>query len=193
MPVDDKKNKLREEALIKACQRNERRAQSEFFHLYAGKFLGIAYRFAGDYDTANDLVQEGFIRIFRHISDYRFQGSFEGWMRRIMINTSINYIKQHGRMMFDEIDDERDLLFSEPSAVMERMNCEEIIEEVNRLPQGFRTIINLYAIEGFSYAEIADMLEIKEVTVRSQYLRAKQKLAKILAEKNIAHYATKII
>ncbi len=194
MPIEEKqRNNKHEEALIRACQRHERLAQSEFFRLYSGKFLGIAYRFAGDYDTANDLLQEGFIRIFNHISDYKFQGSFEGWMRRIIINTSINYIKQHGKIIFEEMDPERDTLFSEPAPALEQMNCEEIIEEINRLPNGFRTIINLYAIDGYSYSEIAEMLDIKEVTVRTQYLRAKQKLASALEKKNIIHYASKII
>jgi len=194
MPIEVKKrNDKHEEALIRACQRHDRLAQSEFFRLYSGKFLGIVYRFAGNYDTANDLLQEGFIRIFNHISDYKFQGSFEGWMRRIIINTSINYIKQHGRMTFEEIDAERDVFISEPALAIDKMDCEEIIEEINRLPNGFRTIMNLYAIEGYSYTEIAEMLEIKEVTVRTQYLRAKQKLAIALEKKKIIHYATKII
>ncbi len=194
MPIEEKKhNDKKEEALIRACQRHDRLAQSEFFRLYSGKFLGIAYRFAGNYDTANDLLQEGFIRIFNHISDYKFQGSFEGWMRRIIINTSINYIKQHGKMFFEEMDPERDMLFAEQSPSIEQMDCEEIMEEINRLPNGFRTIMNLYAIEGYSYTEIADMLEIKEVTVRTQYLRAKQKLALALEKKNIIQYASKII
>ncbi len=194
MPIDEKKrNDKHEEALIRACQRNERRAQSEFFRLYSGKFLGIAYRFAGNYDTANDLLQEGFIRIFNHISEYRFQGSFEGWMRRIIINTSINYIKQHSRMVFEELDSDRDIMFSEPAPAIEKMDCEDIIEEINRLPSGFRTILNLYAIDGYSYSEIADMLDIKEVTVRTQYHRAKQKLAVALEKKSIKIYASKII
>jgi RNA polymerase sigma factor (sigma-70 family) len=194
MPIEDKKSKNKqEEALIRACQRHDRLAQSEFFRLYSGKFLGIAYRFAGNYDTANDLLQEGFIRIFNHIAEYRFQGSFEGWMRRIIVNTSINYIKQHSKMVFEEIDAERDTLFSTPAPIIEKLDCEEIIEAINHLPPGFRTIINLYAIDGYSYAEIAEMLEIKEVTVRTQYLRAKQKLALVLEKKNITYYASKIV
>jgi RNA polymerase sigma factor (sigma-70 family) len=195
MPIEEKKNHntKHEEALIRACQRHDRLAQSEFFRLYSRKFLGIAYRFAGNYDTANDLLQEGFIRIFNHIGEYRFQGSFEGWMRRIIVNTSINYIKQHNKMTFEEIDAERDTMFSEPAPVIEKLDCEEIIEAINGLPPGFRTIINLYAIDGYSYAEIAAMLEIKEVTVRTQYLRAKQKLTSALEKKNITYYASKIV
>ncbi|MES2617700.1 MAG: RNA polymerase sigma factor [Bacteroidota bacterium] len=189
--TQDLKNK--EEQLIKACQRHERLAQSEFFRLYSGKFLGITYRFAGDFDTANDLLQEGFIKIFNCISDYRFQGSFEGWMRKIIVTTSINYIKKHMRMQFEEIDLNNFISLSENPVSIDKMNCDDIISEINKLPLGFRTVINLYAIEGYTYPEIAVMLDIKEVTVRSQYMRAKQKLAIALEKKNNPHYEEKIV
>lgn len=194
MPNDVKTAKNeREENLIRACQRNERRAQSEFYRLYSGKFLGIAYRFAGDYDVANDLLQEGFIRIFSHINEYKFKGSFEGWMRRIIITTSINYIRKHYQVNFEDITAGNYPEHHDLNGVIDKMNCEEIIEEINKLPHGFRTILNLYAIDGYSYTEIAAMLEVKEVTVRTQYLRAKQKLAAALGKKKIIEYATKIV
>lgn len=189
--------KSKETELIKACQRHDRLAQSEFFKLYSSKFLGVAYRFAGDFDIANDLLQEGFIRIFNNIQHYQFQGSFEGWMRRIIINTSINYLKKHYKIGFETVDYSEAVLehtadASGPS-VLQDMECEEIIHLVNTLPPGFRTILNLYAIEGYSYHEIALLLEVKEVTVRSQYLRAKQRLAQLLEKKNKTAYATKIV
>lgn len=194
MSLDLNQNRSQqEEALIRACQQNDRRAQSEFFRMYSGKFLGIAYRFAGDFDTANDLIQEGFIRIFKNISNYRFSGSFEGWMRRIIVTTSINYIKQHHRMRFEDTDIANLEELSEMPSVMEQMDCIAIMEAVTELPPGFRTILNLYAIEGYSYTEIAEMLGIREVTVRTQYFRAKQKLAGILSKKNISHYEARII
>lgn len=183
----------KEELLIKACQRHDRLAQSEFFRRYSGKFLGIAYRFAGDYDIANDLLQEGFIKIFNNIENYRFQGSFEGWMRKIIVTTSINYIKKHFRMRYDDVDVENIKELSEMPSSVEKMNCEAIIEEINKLPVGYRTIVNLYAIEGYSYTEIAALLEVKEVTVRTQYLRAKQKLAIVFGKKNIIRYDAKVI
>jgi len=190
-------NKSKETELIKACQRNDRLAQSEFFKLYSCKFLGVAYRFAGDFDVANDLLQEGFIRIFNNIQHYQFQGSFEGWMRRIIINTSINYLKKHYKMGFETLDYSESVLENladkDGPAVLQNMHCEEIIQLVNSLSPGFRTILNLYAIEGYSYHEIALLLDVKEVTVRSQYLRAKQRLAALLEKKNKTVYATKII
>lgn len=189
MSFDPKKEKgKREEELIRACQRNERRAQSEFFRLYSGKFLGVAMRFAGNYETANDMVQEAFIKIFTNIQSYRFIGSFEGWMRKIVVRTAIDFMKKHGKLHFDEIQDEFDVETSTRSHFIDKMNCEAIIDEIAALPEGFRMVLNLYAIEGYSYPEISEMLNIKEVTVRSQYMRAKNKLADALEKKNIAYY-----
>ncbi len=193
MPFENKKGISKKETeLIKACQRHETLAQSEFFRLYSAKFLGVAYRFAGDYDIANDLLQEGFIKIFNNIQNYQFKGSFEGWMRRIMVNTAINYLKKHYRMYNESVEISEIETLAQLPNILEEMNCEEIINEINLLPAGFRAIINLYAIEGYTYPEIAALLEIKEVTVRTQYLRAKQKLAIALDKKKIT-YATKII
>ncbi len=194
MPSDKKSSsEKREEELIRACQRNERLAQSEFFRLYSGKFLGITMRFAGNQDTANDLLQESFIKIFKSIDKYSFSGSFEGWMRKIVIHTSIDFMKKHGKLRFDELDQEFDSEISDAADCLEKLNCEAIISEISRLPEGFRTILNLYAIEGYSYPEISAMLNIKEVTVRSQYMRAKQKLAIALQKKNIAYYVRKFV
>lgn len=194
MPIEENTEKNnREKELIRACQRNERKAQYEFYRLYSSRFLGIVYRFAGDYDTANDLLQESFIRIFSSIDKFRFEGSFEGWMKRIVIRTSIDFLKKNRKMEFEELNDNLTKELHEAPAQIEKMNCDEIMNEIANLPNGFRTILNLYAIEGFSYSEISSMLDIKEVTVRSQYMRAKQKLAAALTEKNIKSYVTKIV
>jgi RNA polymerase sigma factor (sigma-70 family) len=192
MPKDEKYLQY-ERDLIKACQENNRKAQYEFYQLYSSKFLGIVYRFAGNEDTANDLLQEAFIRIFKNIHMYRFEGSFEGWMRRIVIRTSIDYIKKYYQFQFDDVDSDHLESIGELPAQIEQMNCEAILEEIKSLPDGFRTILNLYAIDGYSYTEIAAMLDIKEVTVRSQYMRAKQRLAQALKEKHQIYYDSKTV
>lgn len=192
MRSDDKKLQY-EKDLIKACQENNRKAQFEFYQLYSSKFLGIVYRFANDTDTANDLLQEAFIRIFKNIHMYRFEGSFEGWLKKIVIRTSIDYIKKYYTLHFEDVSDERFSELSDLPQQFETMNCEAIMNEIRLLPEGARTILNLYAIDGYSYTEIANMLEIKEVTVRSQYMRAKQKLAKALKEKHQLYYDSKTV
>lgn len=190
MPKEEKYT-IYEENLIKACKNNDRKAQFEFYQLYSAKLLGICYRFAGDYDTANDLLQEAFIRIFKHLHLYRFEGSFEGWLKKIVVRASIDFLKKQSAFTFSEPLTDNDIpIMPEP---LDKFDCEAIMNEIAALPTGFRTILNLYAIEGYSYPEIAAMLDIKEVTVRSQYMRAKQKLASILKVKHQIHYAPKII
>ncbi len=190
MPKEEKYTTYEKE-LINACKNNNRKAQFEFYHLYSSKLLGICYRFAGDYDTANDLLQEAFIRIFKHLHLYRFEGSFEGWLKKIVVRASIDFLKKQTAFSFSESITETEII-SMPES-FDKFDCEAIMNEIAALPTGFRTILNLYAIEGYSYPEIASMLDIKEVTVRSQYMRAKQKLASILKDKHQIHYATKII
>jgi RNA polymerase sigma-70 factor (ECF subfamily) len=186
MSIDPKANQnTRELELIAGCQKNDRKAQFEFFKLYSVKFLGVVYRFAPDEDMANDLLQEGFIKIFTHIKDYKHQGSFEGWMRRIIINTSIDYIKKHHKMNFESIDNDHIPNLGVDAFPIEKMNTDEIVNAITQLAPGYRTILNLYAIEGYSYTEIAETLQVKESTVRSQYLRAKQKLAVLLRNNHI--------
>ena len=187
----EEKQRLFEKNLINACKNNDRKAQFKFYQLYSAKLLGICYRFAGDYDTANDLLQEAFIRIFKHLHLYRFEGSFDGWLKKIAVRTSIDYLKKHKLNELSELDTSTEPIA--PPNISEQYDVDFIMNEIAKLPTGFRTILNLYAIEGYSYPEIAAMLDIKEVTVRSQYVRAKQKLADTLKNKYPIDYATKII
>lgn len=124
---------------------------------------------------------------------YRFEGSFEGWLKKIVVRTSIDYIKKYHSLQFEDVADDRISEIGELPLQFEKMNCEAIIDEIRLLPEGARTILNLYAIDGYSYTEIAAMLDIKEVTVRTQYMRAKQKLAQALKEKHQIYYDSKII
>lgn len=193
MPIEDAISKYEIE-LIKGCQRNERKAQFEFYKLYSAKLLGIAYRFAADRDLANDLLQEAFIRIFKHIHNFRFDGPIAAWNRRILIHTSIDFMNKYNRIKFDDIDEHSNhfTLVEQPQQ-LDKFNCEDIVHEICQLPDGFRTVLNLYAIEGYSYTEISQMLGIKEVTVRSQYLRAKQRLLETLKNKQLLSYVSKTI
>jgi RNA polymerase sigma factor (sigma-70 family) len=192
-PLKKDKKQKELENLVKACQKNDRLAQSTFFKMYSGKFMGIAIRFSGNQDSANDIIQEAFIRIFTHINDYQFNGSFEGWMRKIVVRCAIDFLKKHNKLIMEDIHSDYSEAIAEHPSSIENMNCEAIVDEITHLPEGYRSILNLYAIEGYSYSEIADMLQIKEASVRSQYMRAKNKLALALHKKNIAHYAKKII
>jgi RNA polymerase sigma factor (sigma-70 family) len=173
--------------------KHDGKAQFELFNMYSKKLLGVAYRYAVDYDMANDMLQEGFIRIFNRINQYEFKGSFEGWMKRIIVTTSLNYLEKYSKMKFanDDINDIKEQSI-EPN-VLEEIECEALIDLINKLPINYRTILNLYAIEGYSYHEISKILEVKEVTIRSLYMRAKQKLTVLIQQKQAIEYNEKIV
>jgi RNA polymerase sigma factor (sigma-70 family) len=173
--------------------RNDRTAQFTLYNLYSKKLFAVAYRYAQDMDMANDMLQEGFIRIFNHIHQFEFKGSFEGWMRRIIVNTSINYLEKHHKMRFEN----EDLLLVNDTAIspqiLEELDCNDLFEIIKKLPPNYRTVLNMYAVDGYSYSEIAAITQTKEATVRSLYLRAKLKLSKLIEPEKKKEYHEKII
>lgn len=171
------------EQIVKDCIEGKRLAQNQLFEAFAPKLLGICYRYAGNRDDAEEIMQEAFIKIFSHLRDFRFEGSLEGWMKRIAVNTAINFLHKRQNMMFivesrmpdrSEDDAEEFDIWAEAEMVME---C------ISLLPSGYRIVINMFAIEGFSHKEVGDKLNISESTSRSQYSRAKEALKKLVAER----------
>lgn len=163
--------------LIKKCKKNERTAMAELFSILAPKLKGICYRYCGNTFDAEDLLQESFIIIFTKIGSYRDEGSFEGWAKRIAVNTSLNWLKKNKvilqmQELNSKIESEEDV---EEDNIVE-MYSEELMTHIAGLPDGYRTILNLFAIEGLSHKEIAEQLGINESTSRSQYARAKKAL-----------------
>jgi len=150
--------------------------------MYASKFLGMCMRYAKDRQEAEDIIQEGFLKIFARISQYSGLGSFEGWMKRIIINTAItNYKKNLKHYYKQSIDDVNEAEFETFFAEQE-YSLEELLKVVQELPPGYRMVFNLYAIEGFQHKEIARMMEIGVTTSKSQYSRAKKLLRTKLEE-----------
>lgn len=143
--------------------------------------LGICYRYVQSLEEAEDILQDGFVKVFTHLKKFKGEGSLEGWIRKVMVNTSLNYIKANHRftesIKEDEVEDH-----PEWSADSDA-ETKEIMEEIRLLPTGFRTVFNLYAIEGYSHKEIGQMLNISEGTSRSQYSRARNVLMKKLTGK----------
>lgn len=167
-----------ETVLISQCLEGNRKAQQKLYEYFAPKMMGVCIRYAGDRDRANDMLQEGFVKVFTKLGDYTGAGSFEGWMRKIFINCALEKIRKDKITSFfpdTEIDPED----TTPSA-LEELTASEMLEMVRCLPPGYRTIFNLFAIEGFSHKEIGEMLRITEGTSRSQYARARQYLQKMI-------------
>lgn len=176
---------MTEEAILQGCLRNESTAQKELYNKYSPKMLAVCYRFGHNREDAEDMLQEGFIKVFSQIHTFRNQGAFEGWVRRIIVHTCINSLKKNKKF-----NESVDLMHATTLQVREEsvpsiVQAKQVVECIRLLPLGYRTVLNLYAIEGYSHKEISLMLEIEESTSRSQYTRAKQMLEDILIRKNI--------
>jgi RNA polymerase sigma factor (sigma-70 family) len=176
---------MTEEALLLGCLRNNATAQKQLYQMFSSKMLAVCYRYAHNREDAEDMLQEGFIKVFAQIHTFEKRGAFEGWVRRIIIHTCINILKRNKKFT-DSVDIiYANTLQSKGENIPSLLQAKQVVECIKLLPLGYRTVLNLYAIEGFSHKEIADMLDIEESTSRSQYTRAKTMLEDILIKKNI--------
>ena len=176
---------MTEELMLAGCLRNNAPAQEALYNRFSPRMLGVCYRFAKNREDAEDMLQEGFIKIFTQIHQYRSEGALEGWIRRIVVHTCINILKKNKKF-----SDSVDIIHANSVNVKEEiipsiMQAKQIVECIRTLPLGYKTVLNLYAIEGYSHKEIALMLDIEESTSRSQYTRAKAMLEEILIRKKI--------
>jgi len=170
------------EQIIAKCQKNDRKAQKRLYEIYSPLLLGICMRYAKDKQEAEDVLQDGFIKIFSNIDKFDGKGSFESWVRRVMINTAItNYRANLKRYYQDEISDVNEYKFVGEVDESE-FTIEELLGAIRKLPKGYAMVFNLYAIEGYKHKEIAEMLEIDISTSKTQFLRARNALKKILLE-----------
>jgi RNA polymerase sigma-70 factor (ECF subfamily) len=164
-----------EKELVKGCLKENQHCQQEVFRLYAGKMLSLCMRYARHRMEAEDILQDAFVKVFDNISKFQGKGSFEGWIRRIVINTALkNYRKKSNRN--EQIGLEHHIDIPKDPTVYAQLNEEELLRLVAKLPDGYRLVFNLYAIEGFSHKEIAKMLNIQESTSRSQLVKARKML-----------------
>lgn len=168
------------EQIIDGCRRGDLEARRELYERYGDTMFGVVRRYIRDSSTAEDLLHDGFVTLFTRIGDYRGEGSFEGWCRRIFVNTVLSYLRKKSPLTSaDQIESVASVRQVQPDAIAQ-MSAAEIIKCVEKLPTGFRTIFNLHAVEGYSYSEIAQMLGVSEATTRSQYLRARVRLMDII-------------
>lgn len=167
---------MTEEQLIEGCKQGKRIAQKELYEIYSRKMMGVCLRYVGDRETARDLLQDGFVKVFTCMDSYSGIGSFEGWMRKIFVNCALEYLRKSDVLREStDLDNTAELIETDGSAVS-NMSAAELMKLVEELPAGFRTVFNLFAIEGYSHKEISEMMNITESTSRSQFTRAKQLL-----------------
>ena len=174
--------------LLEGCQRGERRTQEVLYKLLASKMLGVCMRYARDRYEAEDILQVGFIKVFQKVKEFRGEGSFEGWIRRIMVNTAIEHYRKNQRMLnvvdIDEVNDAPQNMFD-----MNGLEAKDLLTLIQHLPGGYKMIFNLYAIEGYSHKEIAEQLGITEGASKSQLSRARAILKEKLVKMEVAKHA----
>jgi RNA polymerase sigma factor (sigma-70 family) len=176
---------MTEEAMIKGCISNDSAAQQEMYSRFSPKMLSVCYRYAKSREDAEDMLQEGFIKVFMQIKQFQHKGALEGWVRKIVVHTCINNLKKN-RKFSDSVDIiHANSIPLREDAIPSILQAKQVVECIRMLPLGYRTVLNLFAIEGYSHKEIGHMLEIEESTSRSQYTRAKAMLEDILVRKKI--------
>ncbi len=172
-----------EEELIKLCLKRDRKAQKMLYDKYSSMMMGVCRRYASDKSTAEDILQEGFTRVFLHLKTYSGKGSLTGWIRKIMINTAISYYHKHIKESWhDELDLARGVGDENENMGEMDFRYDELLNVIEKLPHGFRMVFNLYAIEGYKHREIAEILGIDTGTSKSQYSRARKIIQEKLAE-----------
>jgi len=184
-------NIMTEEQMLAGSIKNNAAAQEELYNRFSPRMLGVCYRFAKNREDAEDMLQEGFIKVFTQLHQYRNEGALEGWIRRIVVHTCINILKKNKKFA-----DSVDIIHAKTLHIREDMipsimQAKQVVECIRLLPMGYRTVLNLYAIEGFSHREIGNLLDIEESTSRSQYTRAKAMLEDILVKRNIIQKSRK--
>ena len=158
--------------LIEGCIRGDRKMQHELYNRFASKMYGVCLRYAGNAEEAEDILQEGFIKVFNKIGSFRSEGSFEGWIRRIFVNTAIEHFRK--KIYLQPITDyEEDTVEGKYLSVLDSLAEKDIIQLVQQLSPGYRTVFNMYVVEGYTHKQIAEALNISEGTSKSQLSRAK--------------------
>jgi RNA polymerase sigma-70 factor (ECF subfamily) len=169
-----------EKQLIKGCMDGDRKAQKALFDKYSRKMMGLCLRYVKDTEDARDLMQESFIKIFTNIRRYTGDGSFDGWVRKIFVNCALEHLRQHDVLRDASEIDEINCMDIPDEAEVYTISSEELMACVRSLPEGFRAVFNMYAVEGYSHKEIGEMLHISESTSRSQYMRARRMLQRMI-------------
>ncbi len=173
--------------LLEGCLCGDRNCQLQLYNMFSSKMFSVCLRYAHDYHEAEDYLQEGFIRVFKNLKQYNHTGVFEGWIRRIFVNTAIEHYRKNNPL-FCVSDVVPGRFGSINESALQHLIADDLIEMIQRLSPGYRTVFNLYAIEGYSHKEIGELLNINEGTSKSQLARARILLQKMLVaeQKNLA-------
>jgi RNA polymerase sigma factor (sigma-70 family) len=178
-PFEEKLKELKK--IIKDCVSGDVRAQEALYKLFAPKMFGVCLRYAKDRTDAEDSLQEGFMKVFKYIDKYRHEGSFEGWVRRIMVNISLEkYRKQHLMYPVEDISIYEKTNYNDD--ILDKISADELIEQIQKLSPRYRMVFNLYVLEGMSHLEISKEMKISVGTSKSNLARARDVLKGLVKE-----------
>lgn len=175
--------RAKENELIKGCLKRDRSAQKHLYETYSSKMYGLCYRYVKDSMEAEDILVTAFTKIFEKIDQFKNEGSFEGWIRRIVVNEALTHLRRN-RSMYLETDLEQAEREPDYDQLGDHLEVEDLLKMIEELPTGYRIVFNLYAIDGYSHKEIASQLGISENTSKSQLSRARTYLQKMLADQH---------
>lgn len=159
--------------LVIECVKGNVRAQQKLFDKFARKMLGVCLRYAKNTEQAEDVLQDGFVKVYSKLKDFKMEGSLEGWIRRIMVNTALDQIRKNGKLLGDTNIDDVGYKIENNAFVFEGLVAEDLMKLVQAMPTGYKVVFNMFAIEGYTHFEIAKTLGISENTSKSQYSRAR--------------------
>jgi len=159
--------------LVKDCLKQNPAAQKMLYEHFAPVMFAVCYRYAKSIKDSEDILQEGFVKVYKNLNQYRFEGELGGWIRKVMVTTALNYLKRNRKYQNELSFEEASLHPVSDDNPAVKLDAKELADLIRQLPTGFQTIFNLYAIEGYSHVEIAEMLGISDGTSKSQYARAR--------------------
>ncbi len=173
---------ISEAELIEGCIKGDRASQKKLYHQFAPKMLGVCRRYFETLEEAEDALQEGFIKVFENLKKYRNEGSFEGWIRRIIVNTALNNYRSNLKNYFhsDFEENEKELVHNDD--IIGSFSVDALLKIIDSLPKGYKMVFNLYEMEGYSHKEIAQLCDFTENTSKSQLVKAKKFLRKKIEE-----------
>ncbi len=170
--------------LVQECVKGNPRAQRSLFDRFAPKMLSVCLRYAKDQEQAEDILQDGFVKVFGKLKDFKNEGSLEGWIRRVMVNTALDQIRKDLRLLGDVSTDDVAYKMESNDFIAENLMAEDLMKMVRSMPEGYKVVFNMFAIEGYSHQEIAQSLGITESTSKSQYSRARAYLRERIEKMN---------
>ena len=159
--------------LANKCLEGDQRAQRKLFEMYAPKMMGVCLRYMKDHAQAEDVLQDGFVKVFTKLEKYSGDGSLEGWVRRIMVNTALDHLRKSNKFNANVSMDEVGYKVESDADVLASLIEEDLLKLIQEMPTGYKTVFNMFAIEGYSHKEIGEKLGVSENTSKSQYSRAK--------------------